>query len=167
MPTEASDVTAILSVLAEHDVPVWVAGGWGVDALVGHRTREHADLDVAVPDDHAETAIAVLQRRGFEVTADWLPTRVALTHPDGPEVDVHPLRFRPDGSATLPGLTGEDYEYPAGDFTSGTIDGRPVACISARLQVEVHTGYEPSPKDRADMAVLAAAAGVDLPEAYR
>jgi hypothetical protein len=30
------------------DAPWWVAGGWAVDLFLGHQTREHADIEIAV-----------------------------------------------------------------------------------------------------------------------
>ncbi|WP_369334184.1 nucleotidyltransferase domain-containing protein [Amycolatopsis camponoti] len=37
----------VLRVLdAVHPARVWLAGGWGIDALLGRRTREHRDLDL-------------------------------------------------------------------------------------------------------------------------
>jgi lincosamide nucleotidyltransferase A/C/D/E len=57
-----------------------VAGGWGVDALGGHQTPIHSDLDLAV--DVTEMALdQLLQafgRHGYAVEADWRPSRVAL-----------------------------------------------------------------------------------------
>jgi hypothetical protein len=59
---------------------VWIAGGWGVDALVGRQTRIHSDLDLAV--DVTQMALDhLLQafgRHGYAVEADWRPSRVAL-----------------------------------------------------------------------------------------
>ena len=40
----ASDVVELLNRLEEHGIDVWLNGGWGVDALLGHQTREHDDL---------------------------------------------------------------------------------------------------------------------------
>jgi aminoglycoside-2''-adenylyltransferase len=34
--------------LTANDVPWAVAGGWALDLFLGHRTREHADLDLAI-----------------------------------------------------------------------------------------------------------------------
>ena len=33
---------------ASWSAPWWVAGGWAIDLLVGHRSREHGDLDILV-----------------------------------------------------------------------------------------------------------------------
>jgi lincosamide nucleotidyltransferase A/C/D/E len=41
----ASDVIEVVGALGPHGLNVWIDGGWGVDALVGEQTRDHADLD--------------------------------------------------------------------------------------------------------------------------
>src|SRR6478672_2893398 len=44
----AEDVVAIVTRLQRAGLPVWLDGGWGVDALVRRQTRPHDDLDVVV-----------------------------------------------------------------------------------------------------------------------
>ena len=166
MGTAAADVLAILDLLARAGAPAVVAGGWGIDALIGRQTREHADLDVAIDGKREAEAMAALDEAGFSITTNWRPVRVVLTHPDGAEVDLHPLRYRPDGSAVQAGLDGVQYEYPTDGFTTGVICGREIACVAAEAQVRFHTGYPPSETDLADMAALAAATGVILPESF-
>ncbi len=161
---------AVLAVLNEFDeraIDVWIGGGWGVDALVGRQTRDHGDLDVSIRAEDEPAVLEMLQALGFEIVTDWRPTRVALLHADRGEIDVHPIRFRSDGSAWLPGIDGQVFEYPADTFTTGTIMGATVNCIDAALQLAFHLGYPPQPKDRADMRALAAAGLIDLPEEYR
>jgi lincosamide nucleotidyltransferase A/C/D/E len=58
--TGAEDVVEVLESLTVAHVPWWVAGGWGVDALVGEQTRMHDDVDVMVPGDALPTAEACL-----------------------------------------------------------------------------------------------------------
>ena len=67
---------------------------------------------------------------------------------------MHPLTFEPDGSAWLPGIDGNRFLYPADSFTTGTIDGCQLPCITAALQASFHTGYPLKEKDHADMAAL-------------
>jgi hypothetical protein len=43
-----TDVHEVLGALDDAGVPVWVDGGWGVDALVRMQSREHGDLDLAI-----------------------------------------------------------------------------------------------------------------------
>ncbi len=38
----------VAEVLSGFDRPWWIAGGWAIDAHVGHQTREHGDIDVLV-----------------------------------------------------------------------------------------------------------------------
>src|SRR5258708_7387144 len=40
---------------------VWIDGGWGVDALLGHQTRKHDDLDVAVHHSNLSTLCNLLE----------------------------------------------------------------------------------------------------------
>ena len=87
-----SDIEAveILDLLESVGAQPWVAGGWGVDALMERQTRMHRDLDVMVLAKRLDDALAALRANGFQVTVDWLPVRVELD--DGLRVvDVHPV----------------------------------------------------------------------------
>ncbi len=42
----AEDVIHIYQYLQINGIPVWLSGGWGIDALLGEQTRLHKDLDV-------------------------------------------------------------------------------------------------------------------------
>jgi lincosamide nucleotidyltransferase A/C/D/E len=149
----ADDVLAILTRLA--DVDVWVGGGWGIDALLGEQTRQHRDLDLMHREPQEPAIVATLADAGFVETLDWRPVRFVLTHPDGREIDLHPLTFAEDGSAVQASLDPEQpFVYPAPCFVTGTILGRTVPCLSAEQQVYFHQGYEPSARDHHDMARL-------------
>ena len=63
----ADDVLAVLDRLGAAGVPVWLDGGWSVDALLGRQTRPHGDVDVVLPLDRAALAIAALAGVGFTV----------------------------------------------------------------------------------------------------
>ena len=43
-----ADVVTLYRAFAAADAPVWLMGGWGIDALLGRQTRRHHDLDVLV-----------------------------------------------------------------------------------------------------------------------
>jgi hypothetical protein len=60
---ELGEVLGVLADLTEAGCSVWVAGGWGVDALVGRQTRLHRDLDLALDGRDETVALRVLQRR--------------------------------------------------------------------------------------------------------
>ena len=152
----ATDVLRVLDVLVAADVPAWVEGGWGVDALVGRQTREHDDLDLAVDtaDEGFERALHALASLGYTRGVDDLPIRLVVDATDGRSVDLHPIRFQADGSALQAG-PDRDYRYPADCFTVGRIGDRDVPCLSAVIQCEFHAGYAPRPVDVHDLALLA------------
>jgi lincosamide nucleotidyltransferase A/C/D/E len=150
----AVEVLAVLDALAAAGCPAWVAGGWGVDALVGRETRAHRDLDLAIEASAEPVALAALAALGYVVETDWRPIRVEVAAPGDRWVDLHPVVFDAAGNGTQAGPDGTSFTYPRDCFTSGTIGGRPVPCLSATQQLEFHRGYEPRPHDLADLALL-------------
>src|SRR5277367_6396805 len=158
----ADDVLSVLAVLRAAGVHIWVGGGWGIDALVGRETRPHRDLDLMYRVEQEPAMIAALAEAGFVETLDWRPVRFVVTHPAGPEIDLHPLTFAPDGSAVQASLHADrPFVYPARCFVTGRIGDSAVGCLSAEQQVYFHQGYEPRDRDRHDMAQLRAAFGLD------
>ena len=150
----AIDVLAVLDALARAGCTAWVGGGWGVDALAGRQTRAHRDLDLAVPADREVEALEALAALGFAVETDWRPVRVELAAPGERCVDLHPVVFDAIGHGRQADLDGGHFDYPPGCFTTGTIAGGTVACLSVSQQVRFHAGYEPRAHDRHDLALL-------------
>ena len=150
------EVSEILGDLRRAGCRVWVAGGWGVDALVGHQTRLHRDLDLAVDARDEATAVAVLEGRGYQVETDWRPVRVELTNPGVGWVDVHPVAFNDNtGHGRQAGLDRDQFDYPPDALTTGSLDGVKVQCLSAQQQIAFHRGYAPRPVDLHDLQILA------------
>jgi lincosamide nucleotidyltransferase A/C/D/E len=155
------DVLEILGLLRAAGAEVWVGGGWGIDALVGTETRTHRDLDLMHRREQEPAVVAALAGAGFAETLDWRPVRFVLADAGGREIDLHPLSFAPDGSATQASLEpGHPFRYPAACFVTGEILGNAVPCLSAEQQVYFHQGYEPVDRDRHDMAQLRRAFGI-------
>jgi lincosamide nucleotidyltransferase A/C/D/E len=149
MPAE--QVVSLLGRLAERGAAVWVAGGWGVDAIAGRQTRQHYDLDLVTGDAAGQAAVVadVLRRAGFRRGASQhnpglpMPWRHVWQHDDGYSVEVLPVVLR-------------DPPFGQAAFTTGVIGGSPVPCLSAALQLRLHTGYPQRPVDAADTGVLRA-----------
>ncbi len=57
---QSTDVLQIITWLETAGIPIWLDGGWGVDALVGRQTRPHDDLDVVIALHHVEPAQQIL-----------------------------------------------------------------------------------------------------------
>jgi hypothetical protein len=90
---ETQDVLTVLAALDERNAPAWVSGGWGIDALIGDQTRQHADLDLAVRADHEALVVETLAQLGYRIVFDYRPVRIAMADDDGHEVDLHPVMF--------------------------------------------------------------------------
>ena len=96
---QLAEVHEILAELLKAGCRVWVAGGWGVDALIGRQTRPHRDLDLAVDANDETPAVWMLERRGYQVETDLGPVRVELAAWSRGWVDLHP-DLRPCGART-------------------------------------------------------------------
>ena len=160
---QAWQVLELLDAFDRAGIRVWIGGGWAVDAVVGRQTRDHGDLDLAVDAARLDALLGLLGEHGFRATVDWLPSRVELTASDGRRVDVHPVEFRPDGSGVQAGYGGPPFKYPADGFARGTIDGRPVPCLSVAQQLRFREGYPPRDVDVHDVALLQSVLRVQYP----
>jgi lincosamide nucleotidyltransferase A/C/D/E len=167
--TPASQVLAVLDGLAAEGIQGWLAGGWGVDALLGRQTRPHNDIDLVIGADQPpfktdelpfKQIDQALGREGFWFAGTFhhpgipIPWCHTWRHRAGAKVEVLPVQldkppFAADGSAGPP-------------LTEGSIDGQPVPCLSAGLQLLLHAGYPQREIDNQDVALLRAY--LDLPE---
>ena len=158
----AADVGTVLDIAhtARFD-RVWIAGGWGVDALVGRQTRIHSDLDLAI--DVTRMALDHLLQafgwHGYLAEADWRPSRVALVA-GARQVDLHPLVFDAQGTGWQANVEGQEpFRYPEDAFAKGLIDGRLVDCLSVVQQLRFHHGFVQRKRDEQDIALLDALIG--------
>jgi lincosamide nucleotidyltransferase A/C/D/E len=153
-------VVELVRMLEAADVPVWLVGGWGVDALVGRRTRRHSDLDLLIDDRHTSRALEALASAGYRVS--WssvvedalFPERMWLADARGRQVDLHPVALEQWLATTvasaLPGAPD-----PAGAaFTAGVVRGESLPCLSRELQLAAHEGYAARRVDDRDVALL-------------
>lgn len=157
----ADDVLLVHSLLHEAGATVWIGGGWGIDALLGEQTRPHRDLDLMHRLDQEPVVLAALAEAGFAESFDARPVRFVLSDQRRRELDLHPLVFAADGSALQASPdASKPFTYPASCFVTGVIAGTVVPCLSAEQQVYFHQGYEPTDRDRHDMARLREKFGV-------
>jgi lincosamide nucleotidyltransferase A/C/D/E len=160
---DADRLLQVVGLLEQHGIDVWIDGGWGVDALLGRVTREHDDLDLVAELRHSERIIDLLAALGYELVAGGAPKSFVLVDDVGRQVDVHPVRFGPDGAVyQMDG--GREWVYPAEGFSGrGSVTGRPVRCLTPEVQVLVHAGYELGEKDYRELFLLRERFDVDLP----
>jgi lincosamide nucleotidyltransferase A/C/D/E len=163
----SSALIELVQALERAGIPVWLDGGWGVDALLGQQTRPHKDLDIIVPVADVSKLQATLARRRFAVREGVPPNSLVLADGAGLEVDVHAVAFDRDGNGVHQMENGKDWTFAAEAFSgSGVVDGFRVRCLSPMAQVLCHAqGYVPAAKDLRDMDLLHERFGVDLKRA--
>jgi lincosamide nucleotidyltransferase A/C/D/E len=165
--TEA-DAVEVLGWLGEHEIAVWLVGGWGVDALIGEQTREHEDLDLIVRDDDVSRVSDVLHGHGFRLSRGD-EGGFLLTDERDRVVDLHTVHFDDRGNGHFEGENRGPFEHPAAAFAAtGDIAGRRVACLSAEAQMTNHAwGYTPGETDFHDMRLLHERLGTATIPPYR
>jgi lincosamide nucleotidyltransferase A/C/D/E len=150
----AIEVHAIVEWLETRAVVYQINGGWAVDALVGHQTRPHRDLDLFVDAAAVDDILGWLTARGYAAETDWLPARLELR--SGPlRVDLHPMVLDSDGNGVQRGLGDELFEHSRAMRTLGVVSGRAVVVATATRLRELHEGYEPREVDVHDLQLLA------------
>ncbi len=104
-------------------LPLWLQGGWAVDARLGRATREHGDVDVAYPSDREGEFLEILRNLGGGALK---PTGYGFLMEVGEVlVDAEPCE-KTDGGYELPGLP----EGSCPPEAQGTLDGVALRCVS-------------------------------------
>jgi len=158
------EVRRVLDALAAAGCRTWLAGEWGVDALVGHQTRPHRDVDLTVDAADEAAALRALAMLGYLIETDWRPVRVEVACPGRGWVDLHPVVFHENGDGCQADLDGGGSFYPKDSFTTGSLGGRRVNCLSVAQQIRFHRGYEADDVDLADLSLLRRLAAPGTPE---
>jgi lincosamide nucleotidyltransferase A/C/D/E len=164
----ADDVLHFLDLLDVHGVPIWLDGGWAVDANLGYQTRHHDDLDIVIDEHHVAAAVAALEGRGYAPVPrpDTRPWNFVLGDDAARQIDFHVIVLDEHGRGVY-GPPEDAKFYPAEALMGeGTINGRPVHCISPVWLVQFHTGYEPDSTDWADVSALCEHFGIPVPSEY-
>ena len=163
------DVVKILDALDGAGVQFWVAGGWGIDALVGHQTRRHSDLDLILDrnrgdEEQTRRTLAELGVRfeNFDAVGDVrLPRIIQLHDRGGRVVELIPvdLESLPVADTRHRSLHPCDQDTESDDrlthlFAEGTIGSRAVACLAPEVQLALHQGYDLPKSNHRDLALL-------------
>ena len=161
------EVVRLLDAFEAAKAKAWLHGGWGVDALLGEQQRSHDDLDLVVELKDVATVEDVLRRAGYTDKDREAPLSFIVVDSEGRQVDIHPVVFDGDGNGLYQMDNGKTWIYPADGFYGvGRLGGKHVRCLSPRVQMLVHSGYELSQKDHDEIRALHDRFGVDPPRGY-
>jgi lincosamide nucleotidyltransferase A/C/D/E len=156
------DVVRLLRLFDAHELPVIVDGGWGVDALLGRQTREHADLDLAVCSPVVPRLTSLLETEGFRRRPGEHGEHNFVMTDGSREVDLHGYAFAGDEAIASVGIA-----YPRASLTGrGRIGPLEVDCIEASWVLRFHTGYELDRNDVADVTAISETFGLALMEEH-
>jgi lincosamide nucleotidyltransferase A/C/D/E len=166
----ASDVVEILDLLEARGIAVWLNGGWGVDALLGHQTREHEDLDITISASDAQAYADLMRELGFTTFRIDNDFNWVLVDHGGRLVDVHLVDFsetrQSEQGVTIYGPAGLPFKIGSLEG-HGEISGRQVKCETAEFQVWGHTRYTPDENDYRDVLALCNAFSIAMPEVFK
>ena len=176
----AHDALDLHQLITSRGIRLWICGGWGVDALLGQETRPHHDLDVLMLVDDVTRLRRLLVRHGFRLKEYWeenrwvtdgegkrIATAFVLWDAQERELDVHALHMDTDGNGLPDWENSEGFIFTPEDLGGeGLIAGEPVACLSATMQMQAHSGYSVPEKQFSDIERLHRKFGVDYPPEY-
>jgi len=152
----------------KNSMTIWIDGGWAVDALLGHQSRPHKDVDIAIQEQDVSRLRELLQEKGYrEIKVEIArPHNFVLGDEQGHEIDIHVIVLDANGNGMY-GPINNGEMYPADSLTgTGFIAGQAVRCISPEWLVKFHSGYELKEKDFRDVSALCEKFGIPLPEDY-
>ncbi|TKS53085.1 aminoglycoside nucleotidyltransferase ANT(2'')-Ia [Luteimonas yindakuii] len=113
----------LLDAAARQAMPLWLGGGWAIDARLGRITRAHEDIDLTFPGERRDEFVELIGALGAVITEETDYGFLADCH--GVLLDCEPARW-----------TGSAYELdgtPPGscpDALEGTLGGLPLRCNS-------------------------------------
>jgi len=160
-----AELVLVVESLEDLALPYWLAGGWGVDALVQRQTRRHKDIDIIIEDfEHNEPkARQAFLALGFHhVQMDqggvWMPWRSNFEDRAGHRIellaidwahlnDVFALAAEPPNPTSTEDLAGEI-------LTVGMLNGRPIPCLTRNAQLLFHTGFPLEDAGTTDVSLL-------------
>ncbi len=156
-------IRQVIAVARAAGIPVWLFGGWGLDARIGRITREHGDVEFWVERIHAERSKALLVGAGATALATQPPEEACEFTWDDADFSTAYFDRRPGGSFSQPLGRWSDWLFPPGSFGDepGMLDGRPVPAMSVAGMLAMKEQYPHlrngrpwRPKDIGDIAIL-------------
>jgi len=163
----AEDVIYLYHRLLDHNIRIWLVGGWGIDALLGEQTRPHKDLDVIMLVDDVGRMCELLSHDGYQFGYLWeenlwaidthgvkTATAFVLQDSEGRELDAHAMRLDAEGNG-IPAWDAEGRILKRQDLAGeGMVAGVLVPCFTPEMQMACHTGYELPDKQVLDLELL-------------
>jgi hypothetical protein len=158
-------IQAVTTALGAAGIPAWLFGGWGLDARVGHITREHGDVEFWVERVNANRSKAVLVATGATALTTQPPTESCEFTWGGADFSTAYFDRQADGAFSQPDGRWSDWLFPPNSFVDETVtfEGSQVLAMSIAGMLAMKEQYPHlrnggpwRPKDIADIKTLKA-----------
>ena len=154
-----------MDVLDAAGISAWLFGGWGLDARIGHVTREHGDVEFWVERINADRSKALLVRAGANALATQPPTEACEFTWGDTDFSTAYFDRLSNGAFSQPDGRWSDWLFPPDSFEEEavTLEGFPVLAMSNAGMLamkeqypQLRNGRPWRPKDIADIRMLRA-----------
>lgn len=148
---DQEEVMRILTLAEIASIPVVVAGGWAVDALLGWQTRSHGDLDIAINRAYLGRLLGILGRIGYGLVheANVDDKNYLVDNGAGHQIEIN-VYSRDDKGRIMSGA-----RYPSNYLTGqGKIGNIKVSCVSPEWLVDSYSEKEINQKTLQDLKYI-------------
>lgn len=121
--TQVTLIHKILAAADERNLPLWIGGGWAIDARLGRVTRKHDDIDLTFPGERRGELEAIVEMLGGRVMEE-------LDYGFLAEIGDELLDCEPAWWADEAYEIAEAPQGSCPEAAEGVIAGRPVRCNS-------------------------------------
>lgn len=161
---DQEEVLRVLELAEIASVPLVVAGGWAVDALLGWQTRPHGDLDLAINRAHLVRFLGILSRigYGFVNEAHANDKSYILDNGVGHQIEIH-VYTRDDKGRIISGS-----RYPSNSLSGqGKIGHLKVSCVAPEWLIDSYTEKEINEKTLQDLKYISNLFRLELPIEFK
>src|SRR3954451_17174096 len=109
-------IQAVTNALGAAGISAWLFGGWGLDARIGHISREHGDVEFWVERVDAERSRTTLVAAGAIALDTQPPTEACEFTGRGSDFSTAYFDRQPDGQFCQLDGRLSDWLFPPGSF---------------------------------------------------
>lgn len=148
---DQEEVVRVLELAEIASIPIVIAGGWAVDALLGWQTRSHNDLDIAINRSYLMRFLGILSRIGYGLIAEANKDDLSfvLDNGAGHQIEIHAY------SRDEKGRIVSGSRFPSNSLTGqGKIGHLKVSCLAPEWLVDSYTDKDINQKTLQDLKYI-------------
>lgn len=161
---DQEEVLRVLELAEIASIPLVVAGGWAVDALLGWQTRAHKDLDLAINRAYLSRFLGICGRIGYGLVGEGHAEdrSFVLDNGAGHQIEIH-VYSRDEKGRIMSGT-----RYPNNALTgNGKIGHLKVSCMDAEWLVDSYSEKDINEKTLQDIKYVCNLFRLSLPVEFK